>query len=94
MALIHRGIGGEAIEIALPFHVEYPDAFAALDHDVERMIIVGAVGLFERDELFRSHQIEMRRRHAAAPISQSSQVFKRQAGCNWRLFNPVKAMRL
>ncbi len=93
VALIYRGIGGQAIEVALPFHVKYPRAFAALDYDVERVIIVRAVSLFERDELFRSRQIEMRGRHAETPIAQTSQVFKRQAGCNWRLFNPVKTMK-
>ena len=89
MALIDGGVGGEAIEVALPFHVEDPGAFRAFDDDVEGMIVVRAVGLFERDELFRSRQIEMCRRHVATPIPQIVQVCKRQAGCGWRLVNPV-----
>src|SRR5580700_2220860 len=92
VALIDGGVCGEAIEVALPFYVKHPGAFAAFDHHVEREIIVRAVGFFERDELFRSRQIEMHRRHAGTPISQISQAFKRQAGCNWRLFNPAKTM--
>lgn len=51
VALIHRGVRRETIEIAFSFVVIDPHALAALDHHVERMVIVGAVEVFEIDEI-------------------------------------------
>ena len=52
MSLIHRRIRRQAIEIALAFDVIHPDALSAFDHDVQRMIIVRSILLFERDKFW------------------------------------------
>ena len=49
--LIDGGVGSQAIEVALAFDVINPDAFGALDHDVERMIVVGSVLFFQIDKV-------------------------------------------
>ena len=41
--LVHRRIRRQAIEVALAVHVVHPDALGALDHHVERMIVVSSV---------------------------------------------------
>ena len=63
VALVDSGIGGQAIQIALPFHVVDPDTFAALDHHVERVIVVRAVSIFQRDEVLCSQQLHFRSGH-------------------------------
>ncbi len=50
MALIHRGVRAHAIEVAFTRDVIQPYAFSTIDDDVQRMIVVGAVSLFERYE--------------------------------------------
>ena len=51
MSLIDGGIRGKAIKITIAVNVVHPDALGALDDDVERMIVVGSVVVFEFDEL-------------------------------------------
>jgi len=41
--LIDRGIRCQAVEVAPALHILNPRAFGAVDHDVERMIVVSAV---------------------------------------------------
>ena len=48
--LIDRTIGAQAIEIATPFNVGHPRALGALDHQIERVIVVRAPGIFARDQ--------------------------------------------
>jgi hypothetical protein len=50
VALIQRGVGGEAIEVFFAVNVPDPHACAAVEDDGERAIVVGAVGVGERDE--------------------------------------------
>jgi hypothetical protein len=56
MSLIDRRVGGEEVQIAVPFDVPDPDAFAAGDDDLERMIVVRAVLFFERDQVLRGER--------------------------------------
>ena len=49
--LVHRRIGRQAVEIAIAFHVVDPNSLRALDHDVERMIIVSSILVFEIDKI-------------------------------------------
>jgi len=49
--LIHRRVGGEKIEVAIALDVPDPDALAACDDDLERVIVVGAVTILERDQI-------------------------------------------
>ena len=51
MALIHRRIGRQAVQIAFPFHVVDPDSLRLADHDIQRVIIMGSVPIFELDEI-------------------------------------------
>ena len=51
MALVDRGIGRQAVEIAIAVDVPDVDAFAARQHDVERLVIVGAEALFGGDQV-------------------------------------------
>ena len=50
VALIHRRVGRQAIEVALPVHVPHPGALGALDHEIEGVIVVRAPALFEGDQ--------------------------------------------
>ena len=60
VSLVHRRIRRQAIEIALAFDVVDPNAFGALDDDVERMIVVSAKLLFEFDEFLSVGGFELR----------------------------------
>ena len=51
VALVHRRIGGEAIEIAVALRIPHPDAFAARQNDAERLVVPGAEARFRRDEI-------------------------------------------
>jgi len=51
VALVDRRIGGEEVEVALAFDVPDPGTFAARDHDVERVVVVGAVAVLEGDQV-------------------------------------------
>ena len=51
VALVDGGVGGQAIEIAIAVDVVHPDALGALDDDVERVVVVGAVAVLELDEV-------------------------------------------
>src|SRR6185437_14366883 len=56
VALIDRRIGGEEVEIAAAADVRDPRAGSALDDDVEGMVVVGAVAVFEGDQFFGKHR--------------------------------------
>ena len=43
MSLVERGIGRETIQIPLAIHIVDPDALAARDDHIQRMVIVRAV---------------------------------------------------
>src|ERR1022692_768069 len=47
VALVDRGIGGEAVEVAAAFDVIHPYAIGALDHHIQRMVVISAVKIFE-----------------------------------------------
>jgi len=49
--LVDRRVGREAVHVALALDVPDPDALAALEHHVERVVVVRPVALFERDQL-------------------------------------------
>ena len=51
VALVDGGVGGEEVEVAAAFDVVDPDALGALDDDIERLVVVGAVLVFEPDVL-------------------------------------------
>src|SRR5579863_5473641 len=51
VALVHRGICGEAIEITVALRIPQPDAFAARQNDAERLVVLGAKARFRRDEI-------------------------------------------
>ncbi len=51
VSLVDRGVGGQAIEIALALDVIDPNTLGALDDHIERMIVMGAVLVFEFDEI-------------------------------------------
>ena len=53
VALVHGRICRQAIQIALIVHVVDPDAFGALDNDVERFVIVRAEFFFEVHQVLR-----------------------------------------
>jgi hypothetical protein len=46
VALVHRLISGEAIEITLALRIPHPDAFVARQNHTARLIDVGAEGRF------------------------------------------------
>ncbi len=50
VALVDGGVGGEEIEVAVAFDVGDPGAGGTGDDDVEGVVVVGAVLVFERDE--------------------------------------------
>ncbi|EGE56146.1 hypothetical protein RHECNPAF_7500118 [Rhizobium etli CNPAF512] len=54
MALVDRGIGREAIKITVAVGIPDINTFAARQHNVERLVIVGAEPLFRGDQFFRS----------------------------------------
>ena len=47
-------IGAQAIQVFVAFHVINPDAFGATDHNIKGMIVVGAVVVFQLDEITAS----------------------------------------
>ena len=51
VALVHRRIGGEEVQVAPPLHVIHPRTAGALDHYIQRMVVVRPILFFERDEL-------------------------------------------
>jgi hypothetical protein len=51
VALVHRRISGEAIEITLALRIPHLDAFIARQNHTERLVVVGAEARFRRDEI-------------------------------------------
>ena len=51
VALIHPGIGGEAIQVAMALRIPDKDALAARQNDAERFVVPGAKARFPRDEI-------------------------------------------
>src|SRR5207249_12174854 len=76
VALIHRGIGGEAIEVAMALRIPNKDALAPRPNDAERFVVLGAKARFPRDEIsdrwihVSSLQLERTGRHWAIAIFQ------------------------
>jgi len=50
VALVHGRVGCETIQILVAVDVVHPASLGALDHHVQRMIVVGSVVFFEFDE--------------------------------------------
>ncbi len=55
VALVDRRISRQAIEVLVAFDIMHPDAFGAFNDHIERMVVVGAVLLFDFDKLFGIH---------------------------------------
>ncbi len=53
VALVDRGVGGEEVEVLVALDVPDPDALGALDHHVQRVVVVRSVGVFQTDEFGR-----------------------------------------
>ena len=51
MALVDGGIGGQAVEITLAVDVVHPDTLGTLDDDVERVIIVRSMLVFQLNQV-------------------------------------------
>src|SRR5260370_39910906 len=51
VALIDSRIGREAIEITVTFDIPHPEAFAARQHDADRLIVIGAKADFRGEEI-------------------------------------------
>ena len=51
VALVDGRIGGQKVEVALAFNIGDPCARGALDDDIEWVVVVGAVLLFQCDEI-------------------------------------------
>jgi len=51
VAVIHCGIGGEAIEVAMALRIPNKDALAPRQNDAERFVVLGAKARFPRDEI-------------------------------------------
>src|SRR5205085_10624213 len=51
VALVHRRIRRQAVEVTVAVDVPYPDALTARQHDVERMVVVRAKTVFRLDQL-------------------------------------------
>ena len=47
MALIDRGVGGEAIQVLIVLHIPHPYSLAAAQDDVQRLVIMGSKLVFE-----------------------------------------------
>jgi hypothetical protein len=55
VALVDRGIGSQAIEVAGALGVINPDAFSTLEHHIKRMIVVSAIPFLELNVLGSVH---------------------------------------
>ena len=55
MALVDRRIGGQAVEVALALDVPDPDALAARQDHVERLVVVRAEPVLGRNEIVGDH---------------------------------------
>jgi hypothetical protein len=51
VSLIHSGIRCQAIEVTFALNVIDPDAFRALDHNVERTIMMSPIPVLQFDEV-------------------------------------------
>ena len=51
MALVDGGIGSQAVEITLAVDVVHPHALGTLDDDVERVVIVRSMLVFEVNQV-------------------------------------------
>ncbi len=60
VSLVDGGVGGQAIEIAVALDVVDPHALGAFDDDVERMIVVSSVLVFEFDKFTSLHTFHYR----------------------------------
>jgi hypothetical protein len=61
VSLVNGRISRQAVEIALPFHIVDPDSFSALDHNVERVVVMSPVLVFELNEFLGLQKLFGRR---------------------------------
>ena len=54
MALVDRAVGAQKIEVLLALHIPNMDAFTAVQHHWERVVIVGPVGVLHGHQLGRT----------------------------------------
>jgi hypothetical protein len=55
VSLADGRVAGQTVEIPAPIDVPHPAPLAALEHDVERLVVAGPVLLFEIDEISDDH---------------------------------------
>ena len=55
VSLVHRGVGGETIEVPLAFNVPDPDTLASLQYYIQGLVVVRPESVFEVDELLSSN---------------------------------------
>jgi len=67
MTLVHRGVGRQAIEVFAPLRIPDLDAFGLGDHHRQRVVVVGAVLLVQRDD-FLGAQALARLGHGLSPF--------------------------
>ncbi len=89
VALVHRGIGRQAVKVAPAVQVPDPDALAARQHDVERLVVAGAVArLLGEEILVQGHGgSSSKKARGAAPGP-------RQRRSLWTPFHEVNRLRL
>ena len=56
MPLVHGAVRAQEVEVLLAFHVPNVHAFAAVKHDREGVVVVGAVGNFEGHQIGRTER--------------------------------------
>ncbi len=57
MALVDGRIGAQAVQVLVPFDIVHPDALGLVDDDVEGMVVVGPVEIFDADEFLAVHVV-------------------------------------
>ena len=79
VALVHGGVGGEKVEVAAAFDVVDPGALGALDDDVQGVIVVGSVAIFEGDQVVRIGSRTVLGLHCGTLVSGLLQSCRRSA---------------
>ena len=54
--LVHCRIGGKTIEVPVPVHIPDPDALPAGEDDIQRLVVVSAVSLFQANVFMAVHR--------------------------------------
>ena len=55
VALVDGRVGAQEVEVLAAFDVVHPDPLGLADDDVEGVVVVGAVEVFDQDEVFAVH---------------------------------------